>query len=213
MRVLLTGFEPFDGYPVNPSQVLVETLAQEGTALLGEGIELKTLVLPVSFRHCLEPVEKEIETFQPEVVIAFGLAAGREAISIEKVAINWIDARIPDNEGAQPKECPVIEGGENALFTTLPAKSMIQGSLDVEVSATMSYTAGTFLCNYMMYRLLHLGREKEFSTGFIHLPCLTEGDEKSPGISQDELIRGGVAMIQALLTPSNKVNVEMGAIH
>jgi len=194
-RVLLSGFEPFGLHSRNISQEVVEHLASSGAAAAGETpaapgtaapYELRGLVLPVTFESAWERLEAEIRGFEPELVIALGLAEDRRVITPEFVAINFVDARIADNEGAQPREEPIVPGAPQAYFSTLPAHRIARGLGGEGFPAEVSYSAGTYVCNYLMYRLLHAlaqapeGAETGRRGGFIHLPGLAGPDGRPP---------------------------------
>jgi pyroglutamyl-peptidase len=173
MRILLTGFEPFDSSPINPSQQAVQRLANCPPA----GIELHTAILPVDHRRGPEELLRGLDLSRPEAVVCLG-ESGNLGLSLERVAINLIDDPIPDNAGELWVDRPVVTGGPAAYFTTLPVRAMLQAILEAGVPAELSLTAGTFLCNRIAYTLLHylsIGRGPEvIPAGFIHLPKLPE---------------------------------------
>ncbi|WP_339507176.1 pyroglutamyl-peptidase I, partial [Pseudomonas sp. EA_15y_Pfl1_P102] len=150
--LLLTGFEPFDHDVVNPSWEAVRLL--EGVEL-SDDVRIVARRLPCAFATAAETLLQLIEELQPAMVIATGLGPGRSDISIERVAINVNDARIPDNLGAQPIDTAVVEGGPAAYFSTLPIKSMVRAVREAGIAASVSQTAGTFVCNQVFYRLQH----------------------------------------------------------
>lgn len=169
-RVLLTGFEPFAGASLNPSEQIVKTLAASGVV----GVELHTAVLPVVFTESSELLRHLIKLHNPDVVICLGQAEGRKEISFERVAINLDDARLADNAGRTITDQPVVEGGHPAHFTTLPVKEMVTAVRAQGIAAGLSTTAGTFVCNHIFYSLQHalIGTGK--LSGFIHVPLLPE---------------------------------------
>lgn len=167
--VLLTGFEPFAGERINPSQEVVRKL--HGEVIRRHRIE--GAVLPCVFRESLLLLRQLIRRHEPAVVICLGQAGGRAAITPERVAINIDDARIPDNTGQQPADRPVVRGGPAAYFSTLPLKAMVRDLRDAGLPAEVSQTAGTFVCNHVFYGLMHELRERpSVRGGFIHLPWL-----------------------------------------
>ena len=174
MRILLTGFEPFGGSPINPSEEVVKALVVSPP----EGIELHTAILPVSHRGGPEALLRAVERSQPGAVVCLGEAGGRAGLSIERVAINLVDDHIADNAGERWVDRPVIAGGPAAYFTTLPVKEIRAAILEAGVPTELSLSAGAFLCNQVAYTLLHslatdhLG--EAFPAGFIHLPLLPE---------------------------------------
>ena len=145
--VLITGFEPFDGDIVNPSMEAIRVLASHRP----EGVRLAVAPLPVSARRIEAALREALEAHRPDVVIAVGQAGGRVEMSVERVAINVDDFRIPDNAGDQPVDEPVVAGGPAAYFSTLPIKAMVRRMREVGVPANVSQTAGTFLCNHVFY--------------------------------------------------------------
>ena len=174
--LLLTGFEPFDHDVVNPSWEAVRLL--EGVEL-SDDVRIVARRLPCAFATAAETLLQLIEELQPAMVIATGLGPGRSDISIERVAININDARIPDNLGAQPIDTAVVEGGPAAYFSTLPIKSMVRAVREAGIAASVSQTAGTFVCNQVFYRLQHALAGSAVRSGFIHVPGLPEFGQPS----------------------------------
>lgn len=190
-RVLLTGFEPFAGASLNPSEQIVKTLSATGIAQ----VDLHTAILPVVFTESSELLKHLIKQHQPDVVICLGQAEGRREISFERVAINLDDARLADNAGRTITDQAVVEGGHPAHFTTLPVKEMVAAVRAAGIAAGLSTTAGTFVCNHIFYSLQHalLGQHKR--SGFIHVPLMPEqapefeGQPTMPLDQQVEAIR------------------------
>lgn len=170
-RILLTGFEPFGGDDLNPSQEVLRTL--DGWSP-GEGVQVSTLVLPCVFGRSRQLLDEAMLQWQPQLVIALGLAASRKAVSVERVAVNLDDARIPDNAGAQPLDRPVVPGGPAAYFSTLPVKAIVAAVQAAGIPAELSMSAGSFVCNHVFYGLAHTiaTRGRGVRGGFIHLPWL-----------------------------------------
>ena len=179
-NVLLTGFEPFDSAPINPSWEAVRRL--DGVQL-SEGVQIVARCLPCAFATAAETLLQLINELQPAMVIATGLGPGRSDISIERVAINVNDARIPDNLGAQPIDTSVVEGGPAAYFSTLPIKGMVKAVREAGIAASVSQTAGTFVCNQVFYRLQHALVGTGVRSGFIHVPGLPGSSEPSMVLS------------------------------
>ncbi len=169
-RVLLTGFEPFDGASVNPSWDAVELA---GATWRGEA-EVVVARLPVDFGRASSELLALVVAHAPDVVIAVGVAEGRVGVTPERVAVNLDDAPIADNAGNQPVDAPIVPGADAALWTTLPVKEMVAAIRARGLPASLSMSAGTFVCNHVFYALQHalLGRG-EFS-GFIHVPATPE---------------------------------------
>lgn len=170
-RVLLTGFEPFDGATSNPSATAVGAAA---TLLREQGVPTRALVLPVEFGRAGDVLAEAVRAERPAVVLATGLAAGRRGITPERVAINVRDARIPDGAGAQPVDEPVVSGGPVAYFSSLPIKALVAAATELGVPASVSQTAGTYVCNDVFYRLMHVLTTDPaldgVRGGFVHVP-------------------------------------------
>lgn len=177
--VLVTAFEPFEGEAINPSWEAVKTLHQRDIA----GMRIVACQLPCVFDVALERLYAALENTQPSCVIAVGQAGGRADISVERVAINVNDARIPDNQGHQPIDTPVIAGGPAAYFSTLPIKALVNALRANGIPASVSHSAGTFVCNHVMYGLLHaLHRQHDVAQGgFVHIPYSPAQAARHPG--------------------------------
>lgn len=168
MKILISGFEKFGPHSINSSEVMVKLLASEP--------DIKTVLLPVTFEDAFQKLNDEIQKHQPEVVVALGLAAYRDKISLEKVAINLIDCEIPENAGIFHRDTPIIKDAPNAYFSTLPLTEMLLSSRAFPTE--ISYSAGAYVCNYLMYQLLHSLEGSGIKTGFIHLPELGENQDR-----------------------------------
>ena len=179
MKILVTGFEPFGGESRNPSAEVVAALPDE---LSGAGIV--KLIVPVVRHECVKEVEAAVEEHRPDVVLSIGQAGGRAAISVERVALNLDDYRIPDNAGNQPANEPVVVGGPDAYLCRLAVKEMVAAIQGEGIPAQLSMTAGTFVCNHLLYSVTHLLAEKypRAKAGFIHIPYLPEQVTDKPGI-------------------------------
>jgi pyroglutamyl-peptidase len=210
LSVLVTGFDPFGGSDVNPSWHAVHAL--HGRELAGH--RLIGAELPTVFGASLQRLERLMEEHRPQLVICTGQAAGRAAISLERVAINVNDARISDNAGAKPVDTPVIAGGPAAYFTSLPIKAMLQALLDGGVRAEVSQTAGTFVCNHVFYGLMHLLAQPRWQGvrgGLIHVPWLPE--QGQPSMHLDELVQGLELAIACALGTRHDIRKEAGALN
>lgn len=165
--ILLTGFAPFEGDTVNPSWQAVSRLH-------GRQVESHRIVsreLPTEFGTALRVLRRAMREVKPRVVVATGLAAGRACLSLERIAINVDDARIPDNAGVQPVDVPVVRGGPAAYFSTLPIKATLAALRDAGIPVEVSQSAGTYVCNHVFYGLMHaLRRTPAIRAGFIHVP-------------------------------------------
>ena len=177
MRVLITGFEPFEGAPTNCTAMV---LARIGSLLDGgHGHALgkravATAVLPVADRTAAGALDAAMRGHRPEVIVCLGEASGRSSVGIERVAINLRDYRIPDNEGLVVSERAIVEGGPAAYFSTLPLRAMGAAFERRAIAARVSRDAGTFLCNQVMYEALHRVRDTPVLAGFVHLPLVRE---------------------------------------
>lgn len=177
--ILLTGFAPFGGEQQNPSWDAVKQL--QGFTPDNETV-VQTLELPCVFHESLKLLRQAIQQWQPVLVIAVGQAGGRSAISLEKVAINYQDARIADNAGQQPTGEAVMAGTATAYFATLPLKAILQTLRSQGIPAEISYTAGTFVCNHVFYGLMQaLEHSPQVKAGFIHIPYAPEQAARHPG--------------------------------
>lgn len=170
MNILLTGFEPFGGDTVNPSWDVASALHDRGIA----GARVQARCLPVTFSGAPVALAQALAEVQPALVIALGLASGRAEVSIERVAVNLVDARIPDNAGERPQDQPVRAGAPAAYFTTLPAKAMRNALRAAGHPAGLSMTAGAFVCNQVFFELQHRLAGGGVRSGFIHVPALPE---------------------------------------
>ena len=198
MKILLTAFDPFGGETVNPALEAVRAVP-DGIA----GAEIVRLTVPTVFGRSIETVYEVMKRERPDAVLCVGQAGGRAGLSVERVAINLIDARIADNEGSRPLDTPVFPGGPAAFFSTLPVKAVAEAIEAAGVPAAVSYTAGTFVCNQLMYGVLwHIAEEfPGMRGGFIHVPYLPEqvlGKPNTPSLSKEEIVRGLVAAIAAI---------------
>jgi pyroglutamyl-peptidase len=204
--VLVTGFDPFDGDRVNPSGEAAQAL--NGREIAGHRVVAGQL--PTEFDRSLPALAALVQAHRPALVVCCGQAGGRAAISLERVAINVQDARIPDNAGAQPVDEPVVAAAPAAYFTTLPIKAMRRALREAGIAAEVSQTAGTFVCNHVFYGLMHhLASAGPAGTrgGFIHVPWLPGQGEPSMPLAQ--VVQGlHLAIACALTTP---VDIRDGA--
>ena len=184
-RVLLTGFEPFNNSSLNPSQEVIRNIAHK--SLVGQE------VLPVTFSTASRKLIELIDLHQPDVVISLGQAEGRSQITPEQIAINLDDAKIADNEGEILRERKIIDGGPDAYFTTLPIRRIVERLQTDGILASISLSAGTFVCNHLFYQLQHHCKGKKIASGFIHLPLINEQAKEFPNkptMSLEEQVRG-----------------------
>lgn len=205
--ILVTGFEPFGGEAVNPSAQVAQAL--EGRRI-GPAVVVGA-VLPCVFGAANDAMAALLAAHRPRLVLALGQAAGRSALSLERVAINVDDARIPDNAGAQPVDVPVVPGAAAARFSTLPVKAMVAALREAGVPAELSNTAGTFVCNHVFYGLQHaLRRRRTARSGFMHLPLLpAQARHGEPSLPLETMVRGvALALEVAWHTPVDRIATE-----
>lgn len=177
MTLLLTGFAPFGGEELNPSWEAVRRLDGER---LGD-LPVVAAQLPTAFGAALRVLDELLDRHRPTLVVAVGQAGGRAELSLERIAINVDDARIPDNAGRQPIDEPVVPGGPAAYFSTLPIKAMVHALRAAGFPAAVSQTAGTFVCNHVFYGLQHRLQGTGVRGGFIHIPYLPAQAANQPG--------------------------------
>ena len=180
MKILITGFDPFGGEPVNPALEAVKLMKDEIA-----GAKIIKLEIPTVFRKSVEKIHEMMKAEQPDVVLSIGQAGGRFGVTPERVAINVDDARIKDNEGNQPVDTPIFTDGEAAYFSNLPAKAMVEAIKNKGLPSTLSNSAGTFVCNHVMYGVLYY-IHKEFPNvrgGFIHVPFITDQVVTKPNVA------------------------------
>ena len=204
MKILVTGFDPFGGEKVNPAQEAVKSLPSEI-----HGAEIHWVEIPTVFYQSAEVLEAEIVRYQPDVVLCIGQAGGRASLTPERVAINQDDARIPDNQGNQPIDEPIRMDGKVAYFSTLPIKAIVQAIKEEGLPATVSNTAGTFVCNHLMYQALYLADKKfpNMRAGFMHIPYMTEQVINKPNTASMNLVdivKGIEAAIGAIVDHKDK---------
>ena len=204
MKILVTGFDPFGGEKVNPALEAVKSLPS-----VIHGAEIRWVEIPTVFYQSAEVLEAEIVRYQPDVVLCIGQAGGRASLTPERVAINQDDARIPDNQGNQPIDTPIRLDGEAAYFSTLPIKAMVQAIKEVGLPATVSNTAGTFVCNHLMYQALYLADKKfpHMRAGFMHIPYMIEQVINKPNTASmnlADIVKGIEATIGAIVDHKDK---------
>lgn len=211
--VLITGFEPFDGETLNPSWEVVKLL----DGMIIDDCRVVARQLPCVFGESLEVLNAAIDALQPSVVLAVGQAGGRVDMTVERVAINVDDARIPDNRGQQPVDVAIVPGGPAAWFSTLPIKAMVEALRQAGIPASVSQTAGTFVCNHVMYGVLHkLADRPEVKGGFIHIPYLPEQAASHPGapsMAMHTLKQGLEIAITVALRQAYDIKATGGATH
>lgn len=218
-RVLLTGFDPFGdagpaGLVLNPSWLAVQALRGKRIA----GHRVVSAQLPTVFEASALELVRLLKLHKPALVVCTGQAGGRSAVSLERVAINVNDARIPDNTGGQPVDTPVVPGGPAAYFSTLPIKAMLQALQHAGVTAEVSQTAGTFVCNHVFYALMHaLATQrglKRTRGGFIHVPYVPEqvAGQSVPSMPLEEIVKGLRLAVATALATGHDISKGAGAV-
>lgn len=211
--VLITGFEPFGGEQINPSWEVVSRL---DNAII-RGCRVVARQLPCVFGESLSVLNAAIDALSPALVLAVGQAGGRSDITVERVAINVDDARIADNKGQQPVDMPIVIDGPAAWFSTLPIKAMVSAMREAGVPASVSQTAGTFVCNHVMYGLLHkLSGLSDVKGGFIHIPYLPQQAAAhlgAPSMAAETVRQALEIAIETALQVEKDLVVTGGATH
>jgi len=196
-KLLLTAFTPFDGERINPALEAVKLVKDK----IGN-LEIVKLEVPTVFGKSIDTVREAIEREKPDFILSIGQAGGRAEITPERVAINLNDARIPDNEGNQPIDEPIFPDGENAYFSTLPVKAMVEAIRKEGLPSSLSNSAGTYVCNHLMYGVLYyLDKRPVIKAGFIHVPYIpeqTKNKKEMPALELSEIVRGLEAAITAI---------------
>ena len=212
-KVLITGFEPFGGEEINPAYEAVKLLPDEI-----DGAKIIKLEIPTVFQKGVDAVYNAIQKYQPDYVLCIGQAGGRSQLTPEWVGINFRNARIADNEGNQPVQTPVIEGGPAAYFTMLPVFCMVEKMKENGIPASVSYSAGTYVCNDVMYSLLHYCHTEFKNTkgGFMHVPYSTEQTVNhpsgTPGMNLKDIAKGIEISIEVILENDHDIQVVSGEI-
>jgi len=212
-HILVTGFEPFGGETVNPSWEVVKQL--EGMTI--DDCRVVTRQLPCVFGESLTVLNSAIDELNPTVVVAVGQAGGRVDITVERIGINVDDARIPDNRGQQPIDVAIVPNGPAAWFSSLPIKAMVAAMREKDIPASVSQTAGTFVCNHVMYGLLHKIREQaDVKGGFIHIPYLPEqaaAHAGAPSMAAQTVKDALEIALTVALRQDSDINAVGGATH
>ena len=212
MKILVTGFDPFGGEPINPAIESVKKLPDNIA-----GAQIIKLEIPTVKGKSIKKIEKAIEEHNPDVILSIGQAGGRFDISVERVGINLDDFRIPDNEGNQTIDEPIFPDGENAHFVDLPVKAMVKNIQKNKIPASVSYTAGTFICNHVLYGTLYLinKKYKNKKSGFIHIPFLPEqviNKKNTPSMELNTIVKGLIAAIEAIVKNDKDIKETGGTI-
>lgn len=200
MKILVTAFDPFGGESINPALEAVKLMKDTI-----EGAEIVKLEIPTVFRKSIDKTREAIEKENPDVVLCVGQAGGRFEVTPERVAINVDDARIPDNENNQPIDVPIYEDGEPAYFSTLPVKAMVEAIRNEGLPSSLSNSAGTFVCNHIMYGVLYTIDKmgKDIRAGFVHVPFIPQQVARrpspAPSMSMEDIARALEATVSAIV--------------
>ena len=210
MKIIVTGFDPFGGETINPSIECVKALPEI------EGVELIRLELPTVFKESAKRLNEVINYVKPDAVLSVGQAGGRPGITMERIAINVDDARIPDNISQQPIDEAIQLDGEAAYFTTLPIKRIVKAIREAGIPAEVSNSAGTFVCNHIMYQALFAATkaDKPFKAGFMHIPFIPEQTTDKPSLPLEESTKAVQIAIETIRDYINDedIKVQEGAI-
>ena len=210
MKIIVTGFDPFGGETINPSIECVKALPEI------EGVELIRLELPTVFKESAKRLNEVINDVKPDAVLSVGQAGGRPGITMERIAINVDDARIPDNISQQPIDETIQTEGEAAYFTTLPIKRIVKAIREAGISAEVSNSAGTFVCNHIMYQALFAATkaDKPFKAGFMHIPFIPEQTADKPSLPLEESTKALQIAIETIRDYLNDedIKIQEGAI-
>lgn len=214
MKILVTGFDPFGGEPTNPAYEAIKLLPKTVA-----GAEVITLEIPTVFNKGADAAIAKMKEEKVDAVISVGQAGNRSTMTVEKVAVNLVEARIPDNAGQQPFDQAIKGDGDTAYFATLPTKAMVEEMKAANIPAFMSYTAGTYVCNDVMYQLLYTAQKEcpEVRCGFVHVPfAAAQAVNKplgTPFMSLEDIARALECCIKAVVENNEDVKVGMGETH
>lgn len=213
MKILVTGFEPFGEDVLNPSALILEKLPKK---ILDA--EVKTLLVPTVFYQSILLVCETVDLEKPDLVLLLGQAGGRKAMTMERVAINISDARLPDNGGRQPLDEPIVPQGPSAYFSTMPIKAMVAAMRGVGVPAEVSNSAGTFVCNHLLYGVLHhcQGMNHPVKVGFLHVPYLPEQVEERQelfSLPLEEMVKAVESAVGVALLQAEDLKLPLGTTH
>lgn len=214
MKILVTGFDPFGGESINPALEAVKRLPDSI-----RGAQIIKLEIPTVIGKSLAKIKEAVLKESPDAVLSIGQAGGRADISVERIGINIDDCRIPDNEGNQPVDEPVVKGGPAAYFVTLPIKAIVEKLKSNKIPASISNTAGTFICNHVCYGTAHFAateRDGKMKTGFIHIPLLPEQaigkPVTTPSMALETVLKGIELAIEAIAENDADIKVSGGKI-
>lgn len=211
MKILVTGFDPFGGESINPAWEAVRTIPDTV-----KGAAVAKLEIPTVFQKGAAAIVRALEEIQPDAVLSVGQAGGRSALTVEFVGINWADARIPDNEGGRPIGETIHEDGETAYFSTLPVHAMVDRIRRAGLPAHLSYSAGTYVCNEVMYSVAYYIAKHRLPvrSGFLHVPLAPEQTivkpNGTPSMNVADMTRGIVCALEAIVEHEEDIRIGMG---
>lgn len=210
MRILVTGFEPFGGEPLNPALEVVRRLPKSI-----DGAEIICLEVPVAFYQSADLLAETLARLKPDVVLCIGQAGGRFGLTPERVAINQDDASIPDNRGQQPIDVPIQADGQPAYFSTLPIKAMVAAIREAGLPASVSNSAGTYVCNHLMYQVLYQADKfyPDLRAGFLHIPFLPEqvvDKPNMPSMGLADICRGVEIALATIVHQAGQADQKLG---
>ena len=212
MKILLTAFDPFGGASINPALEAVKLVANRLA-----GVEIVKIEVPTVFGLSIRTVTEAMDREQPDAVLCIGQAGGRPDLTPERIAINIDDARIPDNQGNQILDVPVVSDGPAAYFSTLPVKAMVAAIREAGLPASLSNTAGTFVCNHLMYGVLHHAATHcpQVRAGFMHVPFVPSQvtERPAPSMAVTDIARGIEAAIAAIAENVKDISAVGGTTH
>lgn len=212
MKILITGFNPFGGESINPAYEVVKRL-RENIA----GAEVIKLQVPTAFNACVQHTIEKINEINPDFVLNIGQAGGRYAVSVERVAINIDDARIPDNLKQQPIDTKIDETGESAYFASIPIKAIVKSIKAKNIPAAVSDSAGTYVCNHLMYGVLNYIHKNNLNikAGFIHIPFLFQqvtDKPNTPAMDINTMVTAIETAIEVIVTTDKDIRNSEGSI-
>jgi hypothetical protein len=212
MKILVTGFNPFGEDKINPAIESVKKLPDEI-----KGVKIIKLEIPTVYMKSLEKIDEAIKEYNPDVILSIGQAGGRPDITVERVGINVDDYRIKDNEGNQPIDTKIYDDGENAYFSNLPIKAIVENIRKNNIPASISNTAGTFVCNHVLYGVQYLLDKKypNKKSGFIHIPFLPEqviSRPNTPSMSISTIVKALTLALEAIIENGSDKKISGGTI-
>lgn len=212
MKILVTGFDPFGGESINPAYEVVKRIRDSIS-----GAEVVKLQIPTAFNESIKKTADKIKEINPDFVLNIGQAGGRSGITVERVAININDARIPDNLNQQPVDTKIDEAGENAYFASIPIKAIVQAIRHKKIPAAVSDSAGTYVCNHIMYGVLNYIHKNNLNikAGFIHIPYLFQqviDKPNTPAMDIETMVEAIETAIEVIVTKDKDIKNPEGNI-